>query len=64
MIVWQIPKKKSSVELTKEGWLVYIKRESWLFHSLAECLCFLAGKGVIDYDQIYFLVQATRERFQ
>lgn len=64
MIVWQIPKKKARIELTKEGWLVYIKTHSWQFNSLAECLCYLAGKGVIEYDQIDFLIRATWERYE
>lgn len=61
VIVWTIP-KKARVELDAEGWWVYLKRKSYRFNSLAECLCFLAGRGVIEYEDISFLVQATRKR--
>ena len=64
MIVWQIPKKKARIELVAEGWMVYIKRRSWLFHSLAQCLCFLAGRQVIEYEDIPLLIRKTRERYE
>lgn len=61
MIVWTIP-KKARVELDAEGWWVYCKRKPFRFNSLSECLCFLAGRGVIKYGDIDFLIHATRER--
>ena len=61
MIVWTIP-KKARVELDAEGWWVYCKGKAFHFNSLAECLCYLAGRRVIKYDDIDFLIHATRER--
>ena len=64
MIIWQIPKRKSRIEMTADGWIVYIKRDSWQFGSLVQSLCFLAGKGIIEYEQIPLLIQKTRERYE
>ena len=64
MIVWQFPKKRVRIELEESGWWVYIKNEPYRFNSLAECLCYLTGRGVIKYDQIDYLIQATRKRFE
>ena len=61
MIVWTIP-MKARVELDAEGWWVYCKGKAFHFNSLAECLCYLAGRRVIKYDDIDFLIHATRER--
>ena len=62
MIVWSIPKRKVRIELDPEGWWVHIKNKAYRFNSLAECLCYLAGCGVIEYEQIDFLIHAARER--
>lgn len=64
MIVWSIPKKKSRIELVADGWMVYIKNHSWLFGSLSQCLCFLAGRQVIEYEDIPLLIRKTRERYE
>ena len=63
MIVWQFP-KKVRIELEASGWWVYIKSDSFRFNSLSECLSFLAGRKVIKYDQIEYLLQATRRRYE
>ena len=49
MIVWQFP-KKIRIELEESGWWVYIKNDSFRFNTLAECLCYLTGRGVMKYD--------------
>lgn len=61
MIVWQFP-KKARIELSADGWLVYLKKKVFRFNSLGESLCYLAGRGLIEYEQIDYLIQATRER--
>ncbi len=63
MIVWTIP-DKVTIEMDAAGWWVRYKRKAYQFESLTECLCFLAGSGLIKYDQITFLVRKARERFQ
>lgn len=63
MIVFQIP-KKSRIELNADGWWVFIKNDSYQFNSLAECLCYLAGRQLITYEQIDYLIHAARKRFE
>lgn len=60
MIVWTFPKAR--IELTAEGWMLFLKKKIFRFNSLGESLCYLAGRGLIEYEQIDYLIQATRER--
>lgn len=64
MIIWQIPDKNARVELDHDGWWVYHGRRAYLFGTHRECLCFMAGRGLISIDQIGFLCEKARERFQ
>lgn len=61
MTIWTIP-RKATVELNADGWCVCIRRRRYHFNTHAECLCYLAGRGLIEYEQIDFLIRAARER--
>ena len=64
MIVWTIP-DKATIELDEEGWWVKILGKKYLqFNTLSECLCYLAGRGVIKYKHIEMLIRATRKRME
>ena len=63
MIVWTIHPNKARVELDAEGWWVYRRGKAYHFGTHAECLAFLAGLGLIQYEQIDILIDAARRRF-
>ena len=64
MIIWQIPDKGARIELDHDGWWVYHGRKAYLFGTHRESLCFMAGRGLISFDQIAFLCEAARRRFE
>lgn len=62
MVILSIP-RKAVVVLTADGWTVQAGQKVFEFSSFPECLCFLAGRKYIRYDDIKRLLCATRERF-